>query len=257
MDADSERRLVFGDDASRYDRYRPSYPAAVVDRVVALAGRNARVLDVGCGTAKGTRLLAAAGLVGVAVEPHPAMAEIGRQHLDGYPGWRVDVADFETWRPHDADRPVHLVTSAQAWHWIDLVRGFEQVRDLLEPGGWMAVWWNLARQIDSPAQRAFDRVYEQYGPEGGFCPRIEDGDHPFQPLPEGLEFDAPRCELYEWEHVFTTAELVEHQRTHSNHMLMNEHDRERLLAALAEAIDDHGGSYTYPYVCRLWVARRR
>jgi hypothetical protein len=38
----------FGSDAERYDRARPSYPAAMVDRIVA-ASPGPDVLDVGCG----------------------------------------------------------------------------------------------------------------------------------------------------------------------------------------------------------------
>ena len=39
----------FGSDAGRYDRARPSYPGALVDRIVAVSpGRD--VLDIGCGT---------------------------------------------------------------------------------------------------------------------------------------------------------------------------------------------------------------
>lgn len=43
----------FGSDADRYDRARPRYPDALVDRIVAGAprsGRNPEILDVGCGT---------------------------------------------------------------------------------------------------------------------------------------------------------------------------------------------------------------
>ena len=40
---------MFGQVAERYDRVRPSYPNALVDEVIALAGCG-RALEVGAGT---------------------------------------------------------------------------------------------------------------------------------------------------------------------------------------------------------------
>ena len=50
----------FGADAEQYDRARPSYPGALVDRIV--GGRaGLDVLDVGCGTGIAGRQFQAAG----------------------------------------------------------------------------------------------------------------------------------------------------------------------------------------------------
>ena len=57
--ADRSRAESFGSVAEQYDRYRPSYPAALIDDLV--APRPADVLDVGCGTGKAAVLLAARG----------------------------------------------------------------------------------------------------------------------------------------------------------------------------------------------------
>src|SRR3954471_7627 len=59
----------FGADAARYDRARPSYPAAMVARIVA-AAPGPDVLDVGCGTGIAARLFRDAGcrVLGVDVD---------------------------------------------------------------------------------------------------------------------------------------------------------------------------------------------
>jgi ubiquinone/menaquinone biosynthesis C-methylase UbiE len=50
----------FGADAGRYDRARPTYPADLIDRIIAASpGRD--ILDVGCGTGISARLFQAAG----------------------------------------------------------------------------------------------------------------------------------------------------------------------------------------------------
>src|SRR6476620_7556059 len=61
----------FADVAAVYERGRPDYPPAVVERIVAELGVRPRdrVLDLAAGTGKLTRPLLAAGLDVVAVEP--------------------------------------------------------------------------------------------------------------------------------------------------------------------------------------------
>src|ERR1700722_4671949 len=124
-----EQRLVFGEVAELYDRARPSYPAALIDHLVDLAGGgtdHGRVLDVGCGTAKATVLLAARPLSGIGLEPDPDMAALARQNLAPFPRWSVIQGEFETFDPSahretdretdGADDRSDLITCAQAWH---------------------------------------------------------------------------------------------------------------------------------------------
>ena len=120
-----DRAESFGAVAHDYDLYRPSYPAELVDELVALAA-GGPVLDIGMGTGKGARLLAERGLDVLGVEVDPQMAEVARGH-----GLTVEVASFETWP--DAGRSFSLITAAQAWHWVDPVPGAPKVARLLRP----------------------------------------------------------------------------------------------------------------------------
>lgn len=256
MGSTADRRLVFGDAPERYDRYRSTYPQDVIDRLVELVGDNARVVEVGCGTGIASRLLVAAGMQGVGVEAHPEMAAVARRHLADS-RWRVDVSDFEAWEPQPGDTPADLVASAQAWHWIDPPRGFRKVRQVLRPGGWMALWWNLAEPDESDLGQAILAAYAEHAPGELPTPLIEDEGSPFEAAPDGIRFVNQQEQLVRWQRRFTTTELIEHQRTHSNHMVMAPHQRERLLEAVAQIVDDHGGTYAYPVVCRLWTGQLR
>jgi SAM-dependent methyltransferase len=73
----------FGSDADRYDRARPRYPGALVDRIVADARRSQPspdVLDVGCGTGIVARQFQAAGCRVLGVDPDARMADLARRH---------------------------------------------------------------------------------------------------------------------------------------------------------------------------------
>src|ERR687884_1267424 len=83
----------FGAEPDRYDRARPRYPDALVQRIVA-ASPGPDVLDVGCGTGIAARQFQAAGCAVLGVEPDARMADFARAH-----GLRVEVATFEAWEP--------------------------------------------------------------------------------------------------------------------------------------------------------------
>src|SRR5580700_11000047 len=81
----------FGTDAGRYDRARPSYPDALVTKIVdTLPGLD--LLDVGCGTGIAARQFQAAGCRVLGIDVDERMADQARRR-----GLEVEVARFEDW----------------------------------------------------------------------------------------------------------------------------------------------------------------
>lgn len=62
---------MFNEIADEYDRHRPAYPDALIDRACDVAGLAPRtnVLEIGCGTGQLTRSLLERGLRVTAIEP--------------------------------------------------------------------------------------------------------------------------------------------------------------------------------------------
>ena len=56
-----ERSKLFDREAERYDRYRPTYPAALIDDLLGPKPEGLDVLDVGCGTGIASRLMVQRG----------------------------------------------------------------------------------------------------------------------------------------------------------------------------------------------------
>ncbi|MFD0532752.1 class I SAM-dependent methyltransferase [Actinomadura luteofluorescens] len=117
----------FGSDAERYDRARPRYPDALVERIAA-ACPGPDVLDVGCGTGIEARQFQAAGCTVLGVEPDARMAGFARRG-----GLEVEEATFESWDP--AGRDFDAVIAGTAWHWVDPVAGAAKAARVLRPGG--------------------------------------------------------------------------------------------------------------------------
>ena len=117
----------FGADAERYDRTRPPYPVALVERIVA-ASPGPDVVDVGCGSGTAARQFQRPGCKVLGVEPDARMADFARRS-----GVEVEVAKFEAWDP--AGRQFDAVVAGTAWHWVDPVAGAVKAAQVLWPGG--------------------------------------------------------------------------------------------------------------------------
>jgi SAM-dependent methyltransferase len=151
-----ERSRLFDQEAERYDRCRPGYPHAVIDELLGPGPDGLKVLDVGCGTGIASRLMAERGAKVLGVEVAPRMAEIARRQ-----GTEVEVAAFEDWEP--AGRRFDRVTSAQAWHWLDLPVATAKAASVLRPGGRPCLIWNAGSHPDDLSD-ALAEVYQRVLP---------------------------------------------------------------------------------------------
>ncbi len=248
---DRSRAESFGAIAQLYDRARPSYPPELIDTLLAEQPR--RVLDVGCGTGIAAALLAARGCAVLGVEIDERMAEVARTR-----GLEVEVAQFEHWDARG--RTFELLTSAQAWHWIDPLAGAQRAASVLEPGGRIGLFWNFG---SPPANVAalLDPIYTRLAP--GLASRsvlLGGADARAQAAVAGIasagEFTAAGVDTFAWSRTHDTESWLRLLQTHSDHQTLPAAQRERLLQAVGEAIDSLGGSFELPYQAILVSARR-
>jgi SAM-dependent methyltransferase len=241
-----EQRLVFGEVADDYARERPTYPDALVDDVVALAGgRDA--LEVGAGTGKATPAFVARGLRVTALEPSPDMAAVGRRLA---PAAEWVVSGIEDW---SAEGRFDLIYAAQSWHWVDPARGFARAHALLRPGGLLALFWNRGRDGSGALRRELDAIYARLEPElregGGRAT-----DHAVAIRASG-RFTEPEKREFAWSDRRSAESYVRLLGTHSNHRLLPDDRRAALQDAVAGAIEAHGGTIGIEYVTELYLAR--
>jgi SAM-dependent methyltransferase len=153
----------FSNRVDDYVTYRPSYPAALIEKVAAIAelapGRV--VADVGSGTGILTRLLLATGSRVIGVEPNAAMRNAAEHAL-------ASAANFES-RDGSAeatglpDASVDLVTAAQAFHWFEPRGARAEFARILRPGGNVALIWN--QRSDTPLNREYEAMLDRYAPD--------------------------------------------------------------------------------------------
>jgi ubiquinone/menaquinone biosynthesis C-methylase UbiE len=124
----------FSNVAERYADFRPHYPAELFEYLATLAPRNSFVWDCAAGNGQATLDLAQRFDYVFATDASPEQIASAVPH----PKIEYRVAPAE--KSGLPDEAVRLVTVAQALHWFDLEKFYEEVRRVLKPGGVLAVW---------------------------------------------------------------------------------------------------------------------
>jgi SAM-dependent methyltransferase len=130
---------VFNEVAEEYDRHRPTYPDALIDRACEVGGLRpgATVLEIGCGTGQLTRSLLARGLRVTAIEPGERLIARARDQLAG-----SGEVEFVNRRLEDAPLPhahYSAAFSGSAMHWVDPDVSWRKTAEALVDGGTLAL----------------------------------------------------------------------------------------------------------------------
>lgn len=139
--------MVLGDfskQADAYQRSRPTYPSALIDRLIREANVTPgdSVADFGAGTGIMTQILVDRGFRVTAVEPNALMRS---QSIVAVAEW-VDgtfedsglVASSQDW-----------VIIAQAFHWATPEKALPELHRVLKPGKLLSLVWNDRANCDS------------------------------------------------------------------------------------------------------------
>lgn len=240
---------VFGSVAEDYDRWRPSYPPEIVERISdEVEGRWAA--EIGAGTGKATELFLASGFAVTAVEPDEDMAAVGRLRA---PSATWVVAGAETW--DRSGRPFDLLYGAQSWHWID-PRWDRRLAEAVRPGGALVMLWNRPDHVRRRTD--FDDLYRRYLPDGDGASRRRllhqrDDTHWI----ERLEAVAGHVEVLRaaWSTTMSTSGYLGLVGTYSDHLTLADARRRPLEEGIAARIDAMGGSITVDYLTVAYLGR--
>jgi SAM-dependent methyltransferase len=158
---------VFDEIVEDYDRHRPTYPDALVDRACERLSPGAAVLEIGCGTGQLTRSLLARGLRVTAVEPGRQLIARARDQCGG-------AGDVQFVNARLEDAPLQraryeAVFSASAIHWVDPDVSWRKAAEALLDGGSLALlsYFGLDDPHSAEDQQALRAVITTVAPEAG------------------------------------------------------------------------------------------
>ena len=249
---DRSRAESFGAVAELYDRARPEYPPALIDALLADGGRT--VLDVGCGTGIAAALFAARGCRVTGVEVDARMAEIARRK-----GLDVEVGAFEGW--DDRGRRFDVVSSGQAWHWIEPAAGAARAADVLNEGGQFGAFWNFGDPPPHVRERLAP-IYDRLAPELVNYSIVLDSRQRDQRIELTLagmsgseRFGPVEVRRFAWVRTYSAREWADFMATHSDHQALEPARLKALVDAVTAAIEGIGDNFEMSYEAVLVTAR--
>jgi SAM-dependent methyltransferase len=157
----------FNDVAEEYDRHRPAYPDALIDRACEVGGLDpgATVLEIGCGTGQLTRSLLARGLRVTTIEPGERLIARARAQLDG--AGEVEFVNRRLEKASLRHANYSAAFSGSAIHWVDPDVSWRMVADGLADGGTLALvsYFGLQEPRSAPDQQAVRAAMARAAPE--------------------------------------------------------------------------------------------
>ena len=148
----------FTNRVSNYLRYRPRYPAAIINLLESECGLTSQSLiaDLGSGTGFLSELFLKHGNSVIGVEPNTEMRLAGEAQLAAYPGFSSvnAVAEATTLPEHSID----FVVAGQAFHWFNREQARPEFWRILKPEGWVVLAWNGFRAESSPLMAAYQQL---------------------------------------------------------------------------------------------------
>jgi SAM-dependent methyltransferase len=243
--------------AEDYDRYRPRYPAQLIQRIADLVGErpDLHVIDVGAGTGIALERilpLLGDGVRGEAVDLSTDMVATGREKFP-HIAWTVGPAEPFLEAASDVD----LIVAAQSFQWMDRPRTLAAARGCLAPGGVLAIIQNNRDYHASAFLDAYEALLEELSP--GYSRHYRDFDFAAE-LTAAFAGDGATIEVAttDWEMTMPPEAFAgmarsstQAQRAIAAH---GEAFHERLQALTDEHEDD--GSLTIPYRSELFTAHR-
>jgi len=243
------RRLTFGAHAEAYERARPAWPEDAVRWLVPEGAQ--LVVELGAGTGKLTRAMAALGARVVAVEPDPRMlAVLRRLGLERVEG----SAEAIPLGGGVAD----AVVAGSSLHWFELELALPEIHRVLRPGGRFGFGWNHRDDRHPAIARMGEAVYAAQARTPG--PRWRSRDWPAELTATGLFRDVEQA-LFEHVHALPREALRDHLLSYSGVAGLSEDERRRVLSEVAGLLDSDesvsgDGRLRLPFVVSAYRATR-
>lgn len=244
-------RTPFDSVPEAFDRWRPRYCDELFNCVAASAalGPGRRSLEIGPGTGQATEFALKTGADCTAIELGANLASVCERKFSRYPNFHLIRGDFATYPFEPAS--FDLVYSAATIQWIGEDIAYPRCRDILRPGGTLAMF--LLRsdyKTPNPALYAdIQKVYDEFFHSDLPYTRRFNYENA-----GAWGFGGMERRVFPVRRIYTADEYVEYIGTHSDHICLKPEFRKPFYDGIHAAIERHGGHLEMAgeFVLYLW-----
>jgi SAM-dependent methyltransferase len=164
MASDRKLKSTFGRVSNLYESARPGYPSKLIDDILKISKikKSGKILDVGCGPGKATKLFAKKGYSIIGIDISKDLISIAKKNSKA--SYKTVSFEDAKFKPKTFD----VITSAQAWHWIDPEIALPKANKLLKDNGYLALFWKF-EEADKFIRKLI-RLYVKYCGKSGRKP---------------------------------------------------------------------------------------
>jgi len=252
MSGTQDFKDLFSTQAGAYARYRPHYPGALFQQLLAACPNHGTVWD--CGTGNGQAALALAPFFEKVIATDPSEKQLAEATSHPKVEYKRAAAENSGLEPGSVD----LITVAQAFHWFKQEDFFRECIRVAKPGCLLAVWCYELAIIDPEVDAVVMALYKDtLGPYWEKERRLVEEGYRNEKFPFE-EIEAPRVAMgAEW----NLADLIGYLGTWSAfqkyHKEKSFDPRVPLMPNFLKAWGDQGKTktVTWPLALRMFRVR--
>ncbi len=240
--SNTELKTTFNTAAILYEEVRPGYPEELISDVIALSciENHSRILEIGCGTGKATRPFAERGYEMVCLDIGVDLVAVASERLKEFPNVLFVEQAFEGWQPEDK---FDLIISATAFHWVDPKVRYLKAFEVLESGGFLAVFSNQHVRKDEGFFVESQSLYDKYYP-----PLTTNRPTHATNFPGVEAFQDPIKRVYPWTQTYSSEQYIKLLGTYSDHIALPDENRHCLFDGIVNLIETkYNGRITKHY----------
>lgn len=257
-----QRKVWYTPVVDAYDRGRPRYPEALIERSIEVAHLcpDSNILEVGCGSGIATLNFAQLGYAIDALEPNPNFCQVATRRLDLFPKVRLIQQAFEEWQLQS--QAYQILLAANSWHWVSADIKYAKASQTLREDGSLVLLWNLTLEPSYPVYQVLNQVYQAYAPT--IMPKYEGSDKQSQiiaglgkPVGDSGLFEPPSTEIIACVQTYPVDRYLDYLSSGSQYVALESQVRATLFSELRAVIEQQfQGEIQLFNLAALQVARK-
>lgn len=259
--AGEEKKSWYSPAADNYLYARPTYPAEIINAVVAITeiNQHSAILEIGAGPGTATQAFAEIGCSIDLVEPNSAFIDLAHETLKKYSKLKFHNQLFEEFNL--ANKQFDIVLAATSFHWVKPEVAYSKAAALLKKDGYLVLMWNKELQ---PSREIFDKLtpcFETHAPGIRQYETVAEQKEIIKKLGGYIEtsglFAEPEVGFVQAELTYSAKRYIGLLSSYSPYLSLPIENRKQLFECISTFINQQlGGEICLSYVSGFQIAKK-